>query len=470
MKEMFSSFFKTIGRILAYIFIGIILALVFKGCDVFAATDSGYSSYTHTAWYYRYIDDTVEGTCSSNYFNVSDDTTATDVVSDNTYFSLNDNTTYLNGQIKTDYIGKIRLRVFAGSSYTWNKENLYTFRFTFNFKNTDEDFLSKLKKYYTINAVYGNTSSSDSGKTTDYISSFSWYWEKGSVDGRYLLYLNVQPSSNIKYIHFYITAENQSKAYISQSVFGSYNMSYIKVTYEEGVSAAIKEQTSIIQNKMNEFMNIFQKNNDEIKDIYTNDTENEDGTCNGVICNLKKVVKSVLDFPKIIFNAVKEVLLSLFVPSSDFLIDWINGLIDTLNEQFGLLSYPLTLTIDVINRFYNIPISEPIIEIPAIKDPFFNQTIYKGTTINLNDYLVGAVGTLYHIGYIFVNAYICIAFVELCRSKYNNFINKRDDNVGYDVTIYENEDTTSRTNFDSEGNGINQKWSNIDRRIEKRRK
>lgn len=385
MKEIFSSFFRTIGRIFAYIFLGFLLSLILNGCDVFASTDSGYSSYTHTAWYYRYIDDTVEGTCSSNYFNVSDDTTSTDVVSDNTYFSLNDNTTYLNGQIKTDYIGKIRLRVFAGSSYTWNKENLYTFRFTFNFKNTDEDFLSKLKKYYTINAVYGNTSSADSGKSTDYISSFSWYWEKGSVDGRYLLYLTVQPSSNIKYIHFYITAENQSKAYISQSVFGSYNMSYIKITYEEGVSAAIKEQTSIIQNKMNEFMSIFQKNNDEIKDIYTNDTENSDGTCDGVICNLKKVVKGIIDLPKTFLTAIVDGLKALFIPSDfSFLDDFRNSIESKLGfiaeVPMAIIDFTLNLATASWDDFDSI--SFPEIEIFGYK--FWNsQEIDLTEAINI---------------------------------------------------------------------------------------
>lgn len=391
MKEIFSSFFRTIGRIFAYIFLGFLLSLILNGCDVFASTDSGYSSYTHTAWYYRYIDDTVEGTCSSNYFNVSDDTTSTDVVSDNTYFSLNDNTTYLNGQIKTDYIGKIRLRVFAGSSYTWNKENLYTFRFTFNFKNTDEDFLSKLKKYYTINAVYGNTSSADSGKSTDYISSFSWYWEKGSVDGRYLLYLTVQPSSNIKYIHFYITAENQSKAYISQSVFGSYNMSYIKITYEEGVSAAIKEQTSIIQNKMNEFMSIFQKNNDEIKDIYTNDTENSDGTCDGVICNLKKVVKGIIDLPKTFVNSIIDALKSLFIPTSDQLYEIINDS-KNLSENFGFVGESVNFFLTIFTSLLGLVESKGCIELPEFTigatTLFESHTFWESQNVCLADNVI----------------------------------------------------------------------------------
>lgn len=339
-KQVFGSFFRTIGRIIAYLLFGALLGLIFQNSDVFAA-ESGYNNSTYNTYYYDcYLN--LQGQCNATIDRTS--LTTTGFVNEDTSNGLK----YGSGNYNS-YIGRWQMRVFSGSSYTYNAGNSYTFRFTFNFENTSSDFLNILKNYYTVSDIYGNTTSSITNSSMEYVDTYSYRWEQGSVPGRYLLYLTFTPNTNIKYVGFFITFKSfipwfndTLKGSTNNMLYGPFTFTYLKITYEEGSNALIENQTNVIQqqtDKINQsienLLQVFQQDSDKMEDIYLDDTENEDGTCNGIICNLKKVVRSVINLPVTLINSIIDALKSLFIPA-DF--DFINDFRDSIESKLGFIA------------------------------------------------------------------------------------------------------------------------------------
>lgn len=270
---------NTIKKII-YIVLGALLILKILGADfdVFAV-DYGYDRYSQTGYYYRYTNNDSEGYSSLDYF-TSSDQVSYDIIEGTTDTELYANKSFSNGDVKTDYISKVRLRVYGSSTYVYSKENTYTMRFTFNFRyvqnntNLNDDFLTTLQKFYRLKA-YGNTSTTYSGSSSDYINNFSYYWKQGSVDGRYLLYVTFVPNEDLKYLSFEVESTGYSKTmYIDYLVYGSYNVSYLSVTYAEGINSVIENQTIIMQNNFDDIKEQFEDMMDILKDTSesTNDT------------------------------------------------------------------------------------------------------------------------------------------------------------------------------------------------------
>lgn len=326
-KTVFSSFFRTIGRIIAYLAFGALLALLFKNSDVFAV-DYGHDYYTNSANYGSY-------NCSGLDCSITQDVTTFTQGSDIVNLGFNN---------PRDYVYRLRIRVYGNSSYIYEQDNTYTLRFTINlymvqdgYTNlTNDEVLQMLETNYKVK-MYGNTTASSTGSNTDYIDNFSYYWKHGTVDGRYLLYVTFTTTDDLKFLSVFLNDKdyiNGKDPNYTHNFFGSYNVSYLKVTYTEGMNSALDNQTIVIQNEFNDvkdkitdFIDIFQQNADKTEDIYLNDTENEDGTCGGILCNLKKVVKGVINFPQTILTAIVDGLKALFIPSDfSFLDDFRNSI------------------------------------------------------------------------------------------------------------------------------------------------
>lgn len=191
-----------------------------------------------------------------------------------------------------DYVGRIQIRALAGAtSNTWYANNTYTFRYTFNL-NGKYDYRIK---NYKVSGLYANTSSSSSGSSSDYISDFTYKWEDGSVDGRYLLYVTFIPKKDIKYLSINLYMPNYSNyvsnnnwledktSFINNSFEGSFTYSYLQVTYSEGTNAFIQYQTEVINQqteKINQsienLMNIFQNGSNKTDETLTDDTPPDD--------------------------------------------------------------------------------------------------------------------------------------------------------------------------------------------------
>lgn len=360
-KQVFGSFFRTIGRIIAYLAFGALIALIFQNKDVFAL-DSGYYQSTFDTYY---ID------CDTQFCGGTGDT-----LSQTGFLDIGSHTYIKPGY----YTARVQIRTLAGAtSNTWEANNTYTFRYTFNLTSSNWERI----KNYKVSGLYANTSSSNSGSSNEYITSYTYKWEEGSVEGRYLLYVTFIPNTDIKYlsINLYMPNYNGYREPLDDAFDGDLQYSFLKVTYSEGSNAYIEYQTEIIQqqtdkinNSIKEMMDIFQQNADKQEDIYLNDTENEDGTCGGILCNLKKVVKGVINFPQTILTAIVDGLKALFIPSDfSFLDDFRNSIESKLGfiaeVPMAIIDFTLNLATASWDEFDSI--SFPEIEIFGYK--FWNS-------------------------------------------------------------------------------------------------
>lgn len=86
----------------------------------------------------------------------------------------------------------------------------------------------------------------------------------------------------------------------------------------------------------------------------------------------------------------------------------INQLINFFKERFGFLTYPFEFISDFFDRVLNINYSEPIIKIPELKDPFYNNTIFNGVEFNFNSLLENNIYLYLHNIYLVVVDFIFI--------------------------------------------------------------
>lgn len=108
-----------------------------------------------------------------------------------------------------------------------------------------------------------------------------------------------------------------------------------------------------------------------------------------------------------------------------FFSDYFNDLFDWFCDRLGFLSYPLQLIINILNKILSINFSEPIINIPEIKEPFTNQTFISATSFNFNNLLENeTLNSVHNIYLIIVDAVIVFAFVNLLKIKMEEVTDK----------------------------------------------
>ena len=124
---------------------------------------------------------------------------------------------------------------------------------------------------------------------------------------------------------------------------------------------------------------------------------------------------------ELLMNGLK----SLFIPEDNFFSNYFNELNDWFSERLGFLYYPFELLFDLLDRFMNINFSEPIINIPEIKEPFTNVALIKPINFNFNSLLENETLMIVHdIYFIIVDAVIYVGLVILLYKKYEEVINK----------------------------------------------
>ncbi len=87
-----------------------------------------------------------------------------------------------------------------------------------------------------------------------------------------------------------------------------------------------------------------------------------------ILGDLWSLLKAILDWLKGLLEALKNLLLSLFIPSAGFFTNYFNNLKNFIGERLGLLYYPIELLILFANSYMNIPDSGSIvIDVPALQ-------------------------------------------------------------------------------------------------------
>ena len=102
-----------------------------------------------------------------------------------------------------------------------------------------------------------------------------------------------------------------------------------------------------------------------------------------------------------------------------------NELLDFFKDRFGFLVYPFEFIFNILNRFLNIPLKEPIFNIPDIYEPFSNTKIIKAQTFNLNSILTNnTFKTIHNYYLLFVDAFIIICIINLIKNKFKEVSQK----------------------------------------------
>lgn len=120
-----------------------------------------------------------------------------------------------------------------------------------------------------------------------------------------------------------------------------------------------------------------------------------------------------------------EAIKSLFIPSDEFLGSFFDNLKNWFSDRLGFLFYPFELILDVLDKIVNINFSEPVFNIPDIKEPFTNSLLISATEFNLNDMLGQSVfKTVHDIYLVIVDAFIIFELVNLAKRKYEGVTDK----------------------------------------------
>lgn len=371
-KTVFSSFFRTIGRIIAYLAFGALLALIFQNKDVFAI-DYGYNK--------------VDWSINSEGAYCTNDGYSIPLAGFSDFSGWKDlDVTIDLGECNT--MGILTFRVYGNSTYTFKAGNSYTIRYTVDFEDAWE--ASMFMQNYEFGRLLTNTSNVQTGGVYGYenVTSYNSYMKEGSVENRVLIYFTFTPAVDLKFVRTYyypkdLTPISNTNLYVDSDtlVKQSVMLNYVKVTYVEGSNAAIENQTNTIINQtdkindsIDKFISIFTANSKKQESIYLDETENSDGTCGGILCNLKKVVKGVINLPQTFLTAIVDGLKALFIPSDfSFLDDFRNSIESKLGfiaeVPMAIIDFTLNLATASWEEFDSI--SFPEIEIFGYK--FWNS-------------------------------------------------------------------------------------------------
>lgn len=339
-KQLFCSFFRTIGRIIAYLAFGALLGLILQKSDVFAA-DLSYSSSEYALYYYDYQAGVSDD--GSYLFRYSDLTGWSGWNEPGTLLGSYNDTT---GQYTVN--GRYGFRWYFNNTNYIKKNNLYTITLQLNFGTTiSRDYFYN---NYVLFYARGNTTVSQDGNSIKYLDTDIRYSMVKDPDLNAVhITIKFIPLADLKFVRFDFINKGLNPiddttltARLDTFAYGKTRYVSSSISFTEDTGALIENQTDTIieqTNKLNQSIEDLKEslleNNDELNDIYTNDTENEDGTCGGILCNLKKVVRAVINLPGTLINAIIDALKSLFIPD-DF--DFINDFKDSIETKLGFVA------------------------------------------------------------------------------------------------------------------------------------
>lgn len=132
---------------------------------------------------------------------------------------------------------------------------------------------------------------------------------------------------------------------------------------------------------------------------------------------------------KNLFDTLFEYIIHIFVPNDsdfDMLHDEVLRLRGVLHQKLGFLIYPFELIATLFNSYINLLSNKTynhIITLPVLKEPFSNNTIWNGGTLDLGEvFSTGAIGDFHSLYMAFVSCYIVIMFVDFCYKSFCNFV------------------------------------------------
>ena len=143
------------------------------------------------------------------------------------------------------------------------------------------------------------------------------------------------------------------------------------------LSNTIIESNDKLQNSIDEQTNTIKENTETNKNIFEKIGE--------ILSYINPLSENF--FGKKLVDLIVEALKTLFVPDEEFLKGFLNDFDTFLTEHFGLLYQPFEMVIDLLNRFLNINLEDPSINIPDIIEPFTGEILIPAFEFKFNTIL-----------------------------------------------------------------------------------
>lgn len=104
---------------------------------------------------------------------------------------------------------------------------------------------------------------------------------------------------------------------------------------------------------------------------------------------------------------------------------YLNDLLRTFEDRLGILGFPLSVVRQFSHKILTLQSREPVIYIPELREPFYNNKIYNGTSFNFNSLLVSDSVIFIHEFYLtIVDMIFIFLFLVYCINTLKSFINK----------------------------------------------
>lgn len=140
---------------------------------------------------------------------------------------------------------------------------------------------------------------------------------------------------------------------------------------------------------------------------------------------LSLIANLISNLGSYLIEKIGLLLKNLFVPSQNFMTNFINNFKDLFLNKLGFLSYPFELIGNLLNKYLNLT-TNPIINIPDIREPFSNHVLISARSFNFQDYFsYGSMKTVYDIYMSFVSVIIIFGFGNYSIKKFNEFVKNR---------------------------------------------
>lgn len=143
-----------------------------------------------------------------------------------------------------------------------------------------------------------------------------------------------------------------------------------------------------------------------------------------IISAISGIAQAIYD---VCIRPLLDFLSDLFIPSEDFMNEFIDNLKTFLEEKLGILYLPFYLIEEFVDFFISLVSNTNTITIPKLVEPFSGKTIYKGTTFNLQEiFNKGSIGQLYQIYFYFTDFIFISLLVIQLRKTWSSFFSKKE--------------------------------------------
>ena len=403
----FGSVFRTFGRIIAYLIIGLLITILLSnkklklpklydllGIEtVSAQTVSKSSDQWATQW------------CNNPNcgFAVADATYYRDYVNVNTGAYTNSNHYFLRA---------MRLKMTFNSSNYLQSGTQYQIRYKIWFNP-----LYTLHNYQLSNDNIDFTVTDSGNNQTQLTEGYNCGFQAINNTTSFFLTCLYTPSASIKQVYVrirfdsYITIDTNEADDVEIFRMNTVNYTSSSVTYATGDKEAIEQQTTVIQNQTNE---IIDKQEEIIDGITSEDSNPESSKC-GIICKLKHIV----NFLKV------DSLINIIIPTQTQLNDLFTQFQTDLTSKLGILGLPVSIYTNIMHIIDNTEENGNwCIEWEDVDVPNFeNYTIIEGGSWCFNTILQNnKINALREFAIYFTGALILLAFLQYCKNIYHRIL------------------------------------------------